>query len=419
MIQMKRNYLLLLILFCIGLSASAQLTLDDCQRLARENYPLIKQLNLIEKSRKLNLSNVARSWLPQFGIMGVAALTEGIPDISLPGSTAESSNHQLAGIASLTQTVWDGGNAKARRRIANASADVEAGTVEVELYQVRERINQIYFGVLLIDRQLKQNDILTETLSANLKRAETAALNGAASQSDIDKIQVEILNAEQTRINLQAYRTAYVGMLAGFTGREIPIQTSFVEPEATSYHPAPEINRPELRLFDRQRSLNDANNSLLTSSYLPKVGLNGYAIGMTPGITIGGSKLDHILVAGLSLSWNIGGLYTQANDRNRIKLNNRMIDARQETMLLNTRMDITRQNSEIERCRQLISKDAEILLLRERIKNASETKYENGACTTADLLNDINAENLARQVKAHHEIEFLMYLYTQKTTAGN
>jgi outer membrane protein TolC len=400
------------------MNSYAQLTLEECLNLSRENYPLIKQFDLIEKSRELNLSNAARLWLPQLSITGMAALTEGIPDISLPGVAVENGNHRFVGRASLSQTVWDGGYSKALRRIANASAEVEAGNIEVELHKVHERVNQIYFGILLINGQLQQNLILSETLSSNVERAKTAARNGTAYQSDIDKIQVEILNAEQSRINLQAYRKAYIQMLGNMTGREIDAETTFLMPEPLNHLPAPEIHRPELQLFKRQQKLNEAENFRLTASYMPKIGLTGFAIGITPGINIGVGKADHLLVAGLSMSWNISSLYTLNNDRNRIKINNRMIDARTETLLLNTRIEINSHNSEIERCRLLIQKDDEIVRLRERIKQSSETKYENGACTMADLLNDINAENLARQTKSQHEIEFLMFLYRQKTSAG-
>ncbi|MDR0613916.1 MAG: TolC family protein [Dysgonamonadaceae bacterium] len=396
-----------------------QQTLDECQRMARENYPLVSQLELIENSRELNLSNAARSWLPQFSITGMASITEGIPDIALPGTATGNGNHQFAGIAGLSQTIWDGGNSKAQRRMADAAADTERESVEVELYQLRERVNQLYFGVLLIDEQLRQTNILMETLRSGFRRAEASVGSGIAYPSDMDKIAVEILNTEQTLINLQACRRAYCRMLGLMTGQDITSQTTFEKPATVQHTAAMPVDRPELRLFESRRQLNDARNLAVTSSYMPKIGLRGYAVGMTPGIHIGGNKLDYLMVAGISLSWSSSGLYTKNNERNKIKISNRMIDALQQTFLMNTHLELSRQDGEIERCRQLIRKDDEIVRLRERIKKASETRYGNGACTMTDLLNDINAEHLARQTKVHHETEFLMYLYQQQTTSGN
>lgn len=396
-----------------------QQTLDECQRLARENYPLVRQLELIENSRELNLSNAARSWLPQFSITGMAAITEGIPDITLPAAATGNGNHQFAGIAGLSQTIWDGGNSKAQRKIASAAADTEKEAVEVELYQLRERVNQLYFGILLIDEQIRQTDILMETLRSGFRQAEASVGSGIAYPSDMDKIAVEILNTEQTLINLQACRRAYGRMLGLMTGQDITSQTTFGKPATVQHTAAMPVDRPELRLFESRRQLNDARNLAVTASYMPKIGLRAYAAGMTPGIHIGGNKLDHLLVAGISLSWSTNGLYTKNNERNKIKISNRMIDALQQTFLMNTRLELSRQDGEIERCRQLIRKDDEIVRLRERIKKASETRYGNEACTMTDLLNDINAEHLARQTKVHHETEFLMYLYQQQTTSGN
>ncbi|MDR3128853.1 MAG: TolC family protein [Tannerellaceae bacterium] len=397
----------------------SQVSLEECRRLARENYPLIRQLELVEKSRELNLSNIARSWLPQLGITGMAAVIDGIPDIVLLGTTTETDNYHFVGIANLSQALWDGGHSRSKRRITHAEAEVEKKSIEVELYKVSERVDQLFFGILLADEQLKQTDILRQLLESNLHRAEIAVMNGIAYPSDMDKIEVELLHTEQTLINLQACRKSYCQMLSLMTKTEITPQTMLVKPTQMIHTLDREINRPELHLFESQRTLNDARHFAVTSSYMPKIGLKGYAVGISPGISFGNNKLNHLLMAGISLSWNIGGLYTQYNERNKIKINNRMIDARQETFKVNTHIELSKQDNEIERFQRLIDKDKEIAQRRESIKNASEVRYEHGACTMTDLINDIHAENLARQTKAHHEIEFLMYLYQRQTTSGN
>ncbi len=414
---MKRILIVLTVFITMHSQAFAQLSLEECQRLARENYPMIKQLNLIEKSKEMNLSNAAKAYLPQLSITGMAALIEGMPEISMGSVASESHNHQFVGIANLTQTIWDGGSTRAQKKITTASAEVEKQNIEVLLYEINERINQLYFGILLIDEQLKQVDILDDNLARNLKRAEIARQNGTAYQSDLDAIKVEMLNSEQSRINLNAQRNAYVQVLSIMINKEVSAETTLSVPAQIASSNS--INRPELQLYEQQRQLYDAQNSAITSRYMPKIGLAGYAIGMTPGINLASSKMDHLLMAGINISWNIGWLYTKKNDRSLIQTNKLKVDAQQETFLFNTKLELKQTDNQIERYKQLMQKDDEIVRLRESIKRASETKYENGAYTMTDLLMDINAENLARQNKALHEIEYLMNMYSRKITSGN
>ena len=414
---MKR-IIFILIFICLHFGVFAQLSLEECQQLARENYPMVKQFDLVEKSKEMNLSNAAKAYLPQFSITAMASLVDGLPKISMPGTTAESNNHQFIGIANFTQTIWDGGTTRAQRKTATANAEVEKQNAEVLLYEINERINQLYFGVLLIDEQLRQLDILEDNLSRNLKRAEIARTNGTAYQSDLDAIKVEMLNTEQTRINLNTQRSAYIQMLSVMINKEVSPKVTLSIPAKISISSS-EINRPELQLYEQQRLLSDAQNLAITSRYMPKLGLTGYAIGLTPGIRLGTDKTNYLLMAGVSLSWNIGGLYTRKNDRSIIQTNKLKIDNQQETFLFNTNLELKQTNSQIERSSQLMQKDDEIVRLRESIKRSSEIKYENGACTMSDLLNDINAEDMARQNRALHEIEYLMYLYSHKTISGN
>ena len=413
---MKAIFIVFITLLCNVSISFAQLNLDECQQLARENYPLIKQFDLIEKSKELNLSNAAKAYLPQFSISAMANLVEGMPEISAPGTSSGSSHHQFVGIANLKQSIWDGGATRAQKKIIEAQSEVEKQNIETLLYGIKERVNQLYFGILLIDEQVKQLDILDVNLQQNMKRAETAYTNGIAFQSDLDAVKVEMLNSEQSRINLLAQRGVYTDVLSIMINKTISIDTKFLPPADVTFAANQEINRPELRLYEQQRLLNNAQNMAITSRNMPKIGLTGYAIGLTPGISLGSSKMNRLLMAGVSLSWNIGGLYTKNNDHDIIRTNNLMINTQQETFLFNTNLELKQSEKQIERSKLLMQKDDEIIELRERIKKSSETKYENGVCTMTDLIRDINTENMARLNKALHYIEYLNNVYTHKTS---
>lgn len=399
--------------------AFSQLTLSECQDRARANSPVIRQLALIEKSKDVNLSNASKLWLPQFGISAMAVAADGMPEISLPGTTAETEHFQLAVMTSLLQTVWDGGISSAKVEMTRAETEVEKAKVEVSLYAIRSKVNELYFGILSINEQIKQVDILTENLVRNRNRAEISLQNGVIHQSDLDKIQVEIYKAEQSKINLTTYKTAYLKMLAVIIGREIGENEILEIPKPVNLSELGSVgNRPELTMFARRRKTIDARHSLLSTKITPKIQLQGMVTTLTPGIRLANTRNNHFLFGALVVQWNIGGFYTRKNDLNLLKIKKNIIDTQQNAFMQSIDVELAQKRSQLERHRLLVEKDDEIVKLRERVKSASEKKFENGTITMSELIDDINAENLARQTRNQHQIEFLMYQYDIKNTLG-
>lgn len=399
--------------------AFSQLTLSECQDRARANRPIIRQLALIEKSKDVNLSNASKLWLPQFGISAMAVAADGMPEISLPGTTAETEHFQLAVMTSLLQTVWDGGISSAKVEMTRAETEVEKAKVEVSLYAIRSKVNELYFGILSINEQIKQVDILTENLVRNRNRAEISLQNGVIHQSDLDKIQVEIYKAELSKINLTTYKTAYLKMLAVIIGREIGENEMLEIPKPVNISELGSVgNRPELTMFARRREAIDAQHSLLSTKITPKIQLQGMVTTLTPGMRLANTRNNHFLFGALVVQWNIGGFYTRKNDLNLLKIKKNIIDTQQNAFMQSIDVELAQKRSQLERHRLLVEKDDEIVKLRERVKSASEKKFENGTITMSELIDDINAENLARQTRNQHQIEFLMYQYDIKNTLG-
>ena len=59
------------LLFVSGMYA--QITLEECQRKTQENYPLVHQYGLVEKTKEYNLENAAKGYLPQFALSAKAS----------------------------------------------------------------------------------------------------------------------------------------------------------------------------------------------------------------------------------------------------------------------------------------------------------------------------------------------------------
>ena len=152
---------------------------------------------------------------------------------------------------------------------------------------------------------------------------------------------------------------------------------------------------------------------------MPKLGLIGAAVLITPGVNFGNSKLSTLGVAGISASWNISGLYKNSNEKQLTQLSLNNINVQEETFLFNTRLQLTQASANIEKQKAVLSGDEEIVALRKTIREGYQEKYKTGVSTLFDFLNAAQKEGEARAEKALHEMQLLMILYDYKTISGN
>ena len=410
----------LLFLISIGMSnINAQLTLEECQLKAKNNYPLIKQYDLLEKSREYSLSNANKAYFPQLSITAIGGVIDGFPEFSLPGQESSSNKYNLISMVQLQQNIWDGGITSTKKSIIEAESKLEKADLDVSMYEIEERLNNLFFGTLLINEQMQQLALLRENLKRNLLIIQIAVDNGTAYKSDLDEINVEILNAEQKITELQSNKNAYIKILSAMIGNDLKEDEQFIRPEDYTADLSKTIKRPELSMFENQRIMLESKNDLKGTSLYPKIGLLGFGIFVYPGISFGTSDITQLLVGGISLSWEIGGLYTNSNQNELTQIGINKINTMQETFLFNTNLELSKTNAEIEKYRSLVESDKSILKLKHSIRSSFEVKYENGISTMSELLDRINDENIATQNLIMHEIQYLMALYKHKNISGN
>ena len=415
---------LLIITTCILLHpiVFAQLTLEEIQRKARENYPLVQQYELVEKTKEHDLSNANKGYLPQLLLSGKASYQSDVTKIpvTIPGIEVSSlSKDQYQVVLELNQTLWDGGETRAKKEMIKQSSEVEKQKIEVELYNLRERVNQLFFGAILLEEHVKLNRLLQDELENNYNKVKTLTRNGMANQADIDAIRVEQLKSEQRNTELSAALDAYKQMLSIFIGEEITPETRLIKPEIVlaDFHYI--NNRAELRLFDVQDQLYDNTRRSIHSVSLPKIGLftqGGYG---NPGLNMLKDSFQPYFIGGMRLTWNISGLYTRDNNLKQLDVNKQKTDIQRNTFLFNTNLQISQQQNEIKKMQRMIASDDEIIQLRRNIKEATRIKMENGIVSATDLIREINAENMAVQEKIVHGIQLLINIESLKTTTNN
>lgn len=410
-----------------ALPSSAQ-TLAECQQEAQSNYPLIRRYQLVERTAQADMANISKGWLPQ--ITAYAQVTAQDKVVALPDALAGMLSKQGADIKGITkeqykmgvdvtQTLYDGGRMKQQKAIVRSQSDVEQAQDRVTLYAVRQRVNDLYFGLLLVEDRLKLNENLHEVLLSNEKKVQNMVKSGTAAASDLYAIQSERINVEQAHTELGSQQQALRNLLSLFIGRPVgqltrpdgdtAMLSAFDSQDSISLH------RPEIDLFDRQLSLLQTREKMLDRNLRPTLsafaqgfygypGLNMYRDMMTRTPTLNG-------LIGIRAAWNISALYTRKNDKMRLSQQRDMIANQREVFTFNNRLETTRHRANIEKYRRLRAQDEEMICLRGLVRKAAESKLDHGIIDVNDLIKEVNSENAARIQQSTHDIELLREIY--------
>ncbi len=414
-----------LLLLCHALFA--QVTIEACYRMVQENYPLIRQYDLIAKAKAYNLENAARGYLPQLNFTAKATYQSDVTKIPIDLAQLgfegveipHLSRDQYGLTLDVSQTIWDGGEIRSERKSIETASEVEQRSVEVNLYAVNAQVNQLFFGILLAEAQIERNRLLKQDLQHTYEQVSASVENGVANGADLDAVRVDQLKAEQNEVEFTSTRRAYIGMLSQLTGMEMDEQTRFVKPDALE-RPAPDgIYRPELWLYEARIRNYETEGRRITAGLLPKLGLfvtGGYG---KPGLDLFENDFAPYYTAGVRLSWNIGNFYTLKNRRGTVRNNIQQVETERDVFLFNTRLDIIEKDETIGKYAAQLKYDDEIVRLKASVRRASEAKMLDGTITGTDLMRDVDAEQVAIQDRILHEMRMLLAIYDLKFATNN
>ena len=425
---MRQLILKYILITCLPIAAFGQrsISLEDCQTKAKANYPLVKQYGLIEQTSQYNISNANKGYLPQVNLSAKATYQSDVTQIPAALGAKLSiiiptmSKDQYQAVLEVNQLIWDGGIISVQKEITNTGTEVEKKKLEVDLFSLNERINQLYFGILLLNEQLKQNAILQNELQLNYERINAFKENGVANQTDLDALKVEQLNANQRETEIRTTQKSYCIVLAAMTGLNINENSELAKPEANlAVLTDTIVRRPELALFEVQNKLYESQKALFNAGNLPRIGAFVQGGVGKPALNMFNNGFSPFYIGGLRFSWNFSGFYTQKNNINKIDINKKTIDIQKETFLFNTDLKNKQQKAEIEKLQSSVNNDNEIIRLRSNIKKSASAKVDNGTLTVTDLIREINAENQAKRLKTLHEIQLIMSIYQLKNNINN
>lgn len=412
------------ILWCSCVASA--LTLDECQQLAAGNYPLLKRYDLIRATTDYTVSNASKGYLPQITVGAQATLQSDV--MALPdamNAMLAASGAEVKGLkkdqyrvsVDVNQVIYDGGNIKSAKQVAEAEGEVRSRRNDVEIYALRDRVNNLFFGILITDEQLGLNREMQALLSDNCRKLEAMVAGGVAMQSDADAVRAEYLSTVQQYAEIESVRRSYCSMLEIFIGN--PIDTALEKPKVDEPLSA-ENNRPELRLFDAHTAQLRARMGSIDAGVRPRLSLFAQGYYGYPGLNTFEDMMEHRWtlngIVGVRLSWNIGNFYTRRNDKNRLAVAMNEVDNSRELFLFNNRLQSAEERSSIDRYRTIMKHDDDIIALRTSVRQSAESKLEHGIIDVNELLQEITRENTAKINRSTHEIELLKSIAELKNT---
>ena len=422
---MRKEIIILILSILSPLLATAGLTIEQCVEKARDNYPMVKKYDLLASTLDIDLSDINKGWLPRIGVYGQVTAQNVVPSFpeSLSG-VLQQMGQPMKGLGKLqykagvdvSQTIWDGGVSHARRELRRAGTAAEQSGLDVEMYAVKQRVENLYFAILLTEEQIAQNRNTMTLLDATLERLKAMLRNGTAMQSDVDMIEAQSLTVAQGIAQAESALSGYRTVLGMFMGESLQ-GVELIRPDSVMPSEL-QSDRPEIRLFDTRIVAADASRRLADTALMPKVGLFAQAYYGYPGFDYFKSMINRDLsfniMAGVKVSWNIDSFYTKRNVSRRNRLDIAGIMAEKETFLFNSDMQVASQLEKIRGIRDVMKDDSRIMALRANVRKSAESQLQNGIIDTTALLTKITDENQAALTARYHEIQLVQEIYNLK-----
>lgn len=424
---MKR-FISVVALTALGLSSAyAQPDLEQCKEMARKHYPAIRQYDLISQSQDYNMSNVSKAWLPQISLSAQATYQSDVarwPDqfesmlaaqgLDMPGLRQDQYKVQI----DIQQTIWDGGKSKAEKTLTESETQQSLRAADVEMYALDNRIDNLYFGILLLQEQKRQVEDMIARLQNNLDYVNALVDNGVAMQADADAVEAQMLSSGQTLHQIKSSEESFRKMLELFIGDSLG--TSTLSLPQTHQLMIAESQRPELMLFDSQIKVLEDKNQMLNVALTPKFALFAQGYYGYPGLNMFENMMSSRWslngIVGIRMSWNISSFYTDKTSRKQIRNAIDRVKMQKDIFSFNNRLQAEQDDAEIRRIKAVLADDDRIVRLRQNVREAAEARLQEGAINMNDLLTKISDESAAMIARSTHEIELVKAIYDLKYT---
>jgi len=422
----KSKYIFLLIIFLKIQIAWAQdevLNLEECQIEVQNNFPLMKGKTLLNQSSLLTIENLKIANLPRLYANGQVSYQSDVTGISFPGmNTPKAPKDRYALNLDVEQLIYDGGKTKHRVNVEKKSSEVEIQNLEIQMYQLRERVNIAYFGIQLVRKNKEVLQDKQKTISKHIQQVKSSVENGAVLPANLKILESELLLIQQQFMELNAHEMSSFNVLSQLMGRQINVNTKLKE-FTTEDKLTPQIRigskiRPEYKWYASQQSLLDSQKDLLKKDRSPIItgfGQVGYG---NPGYNQLQDEFNTYYMFGAKISWNIFDWKANRRKRKAITIKKDLVTSKELSFTQNQLIELGNESNEIKKFEILLEQDAAIIDLQEEISKSSASQLDNGVITSSDYLDDLNKEIQAKLNKEYHSIQLQQSLAEYKRIQG-
>ncbi len=427
LLQRKKTTAWLMLMFCslsapqLYAQAQTMITLQMCRENADTLYPLFQQKEKLAQVNELELQNLKAQYLPELNLNASFSYQSKVVEVplSMPGIEAPTMpKDQYAATIDINQLIYDGGATKAAKAAAGKKVAAELQEVEVELYKLKEQIDAVYFISLALQENEKVLRLTQESIVERKKVLEAAVRNGVVNASESDHLDAELLTLDQQLISLQTQKKQTLHTLAQLSCMELAQDVELALP-APMVSASETAFRPEHQLFLDQAAVLDASMALQQAKRYPKLAAYGSAGIGYPGLNFFSGETEPYFVVGAKLKWNIWDWSQTKRSKEQIDIQKHLLQ--DQEAVFNKQLAIQQSDAELKQneLEQLIAKDKEIIALRERIAQRSAKQLESGTATSADYIQNLNAEKAARIQLSTHKIQLAHAKISLITLSGN
>jgi len=415
---MKRIIIILSVLITGSTVGQESITLDECYKLMFQNYPLAKQIQLFEKQNTLDTEVISNVRRPQIHLDAQATYQSDVIELPLPITTFEGVNKdQYRATISVNQLLYNGGTTGASLNLKSAQTKTKQKQVEVNLYQLKQQINQLYFSILLTQETYLLLESKQTQLLAKLKEVQSGIKYGVILPTSDKVLEAELLKLSQQFDEAESNRIALIETLSSSIGQSLDHAILFQNPIVNTVLET-EINRPELDLFQLKREEIERSEALIAKQNAPKLfafATGGYG---NPGLNMLDNSFQAFYMAGIKLNWSVFDWSSNKKQRQSVAINKDIIDSEVETFALKTNIALNQQIKEMDKIERFIASDLEIIKLRKEILKSADSQLKNGVITSSAYITELTNLYEAENTLLKHKIQLQLAKANYKVIKG-